>query len=281
MATGILYIVGTPLGHLGDLSERVIATLRTVPIVAAEDTRHSRRLLGAIGASPRKLLSYHAHSDRGREETFLELLRGGEDVALITDAGTPAVSDPGVDLVAAALAEGIRVVPIPGPSAVATLLSAAGLPADRYLFLGFPPRKGRERREMLGSAAASPYTVVWFEAANRLTGLLEDLIEHAGPDRVAVIGRELTKLHEEVRRGPLQALLVHYRLHSPMGEVSMALAAQPTQGREAPDATTVAMIQDAVREWLAAGESRREAVRRVTAEFGLPRNDAYRLVMDT
>jgi 16S rRNA (cytidine1402-2'-O)-methyltransferase len=281
MPIGTLYVVGTPLGHLGDLSERVIATLRAVPIVAAEDTRHSRRLLSAINASPRKLLSYHAHSDRGREETFLELLRAGEDVALITDAGTPAVSDPGVELVAAALAEGIRVVPIPGPSAVATLLSGAGLPADRYLFLGFPPRKGRERREMLARANASPYTVVWFEAANRLTALLEDLIEEAGRDRVAVVGRELTKIHEEIRRGPLGALLMHYQLHPPLGEVTLALAGLPDPVREAPTVETIAVIQESVRTWLAAGESRREVVRRVTAEFGLPRNDAYRLVMDT
>lgn len=281
MPIGTLYVVGTPLGHLGDLSERVIEILRSVPVVAAEDTRHSRRLLSAIRASPRKLLSYHAHSDRGREETFLQLLRAGEDVALITDAGTPAVSDPGVDLVAAAHAEGIRVVPIPGPSAVATLLSAAGLAADQYLFLGFAPRKGRERREMLARAATSPYTVVWFEAANRLAALLEDLIEHAGKDRVVVVGRELTKIHEEVRRGPLQAVLVHYRLHPPLGEVTLALAALPEPKREPPDEETIEVIQVAVREWLAAGESRREVVRRVTAEFGLPRNDAYRLVMDT
>jgi 16S rRNA (cytidine1402-2'-O)-methyltransferase len=281
MPIGTLYVVGTPLGHLGDLSERVIATLRTVPVVAAEDTRHSRRLLSAIGASPRKLLSYHAHSDRGREETFLELLRAGDDVALITDAGTPAVSDPGVELVAAAHAEGIRVVPIPGPSAVATLLSAGGLPADRYLFLGFPPRKGRERREMLERAASSSYTVVWFEAANRLASLLEDVAEYAGKERVVVVGRELTKLHEEVRRGPLQAVLVHYQLHPPLGEVTLALAPIAEPRREAPDEATIGRVQESVREWLAAGESRREVVRRVTAEFGIPRNDAYRLVMDT
>ncbi len=281
MATGTLYVVGTPLGHLGDLSERVIQTLKSVPIVAAEDTRHSRRLLTAIEASPRKLLSYHAHSERGREETILELLRGGEDVALITDAGTPAVSDPGVELVAAAHAEGIRVVPIPGPSAVATLLSAAGLPADRYLFLGFVPRKGRERKEMLARAAASPYSVVWFEAANRLVALLDDLVEHVGDSRVVVVGRELTKIHEEVRRGRLQALLVHYRLHPPLGEVTLALEPAPEVGRDAPDEATLEAVRGAVREWLESGESPREAVRRVTAEYGLPRNVAYRLVMDT
>jgi 16S rRNA (cytidine1402-2'-O)-methyltransferase len=252
-----------------------------VAVVAAEDTRHSRRLLSAIRASPRKLLSYHAHSERGREETFLGLLREGEDVALITDAGTPAVSDPGVALVAAAHAEGIRVVPVPGPSAVATLLSAGGLPADRYLFLGFLPRKGRERRELLARAVASPWTVVCFEAANRLATLLEELVELAGPDRVAVVGRELTKLHEEIRHAPLQALLVHYRLHPPLGEVTLLLAGLPEPVRAPPDAAAIGVAQAAIREWLAEGESRREVVRRVSAEFGLSRNDAYRLVMDT
>ncbi|HRP09190.1 MAG TPA: SAM-dependent methyltransferase [Gemmatimonadales bacterium] len=135
MRTGTLYVVGTPLGNLGDLSARVREILSATPVIAAEDTRHSRKLLSAIGASPRKLISYHAHSDAGRAETLVEILRGGADAALITDAGTPAVSDPGGALVALAHAAGIRVVPIPGPSAVATALSAGGLPADRYTLI--------------------------------------------------------------------------------------------------------------------------------------------------
>ena len=141
MPIGTLYIVATPLGHLGDLSLRATETLRAVDTVAAEDTRHSRRLLSAIDAHPR-LISYHAHSADGRAEVVLDLLRDGRDVALVTDAGTPAISDPGFELVALARAAGIPVVPIPGPSAVATALSASGLPSDRFLFLGFLPRKG-------------------------------------------------------------------------------------------------------------------------------------------
>ena len=138
---GTLYVVATPLGHLGDLSPRAAEVLRTVPVVAAEDTRRTQGLLSAIDAHPR-LLSYHAHSHQRREDDLLALLEEGQDVALVTDAGTPAISDPGVELVAAARMAGMRVVPIPGPTAVATALSASGLPGDRHLFLGFLPRHG-------------------------------------------------------------------------------------------------------------------------------------------
>lgn len=280
MRTGTLYIVATPLGNLGDLSARVREVLGSVPVVAAEDTRHSRKLLSAIGASPRKLLSYHAHSRAGREETLLEILRDGEDVALLTDAGTPAVSDPGVALVAAAHEAGITVVPIPGPSAVATALSAGGLPADRYVFLGFVARKGRERRELLQRASESPWTVVLFEAANRLVTLLDDLSAVTGPDRVAVVARELTKLHEDIRRAPIAVLADHYRVSAPMGEVTVLLAGAG-EGATREAVHDADAVRDAVAGWLAAGESRRAAVRRVMDEFGLPRNDAYRLVMES
>lgn len=280
MSAGTLYVVGTPLGHLGDLSERVISTLSAVPVVAAEDTRHSRRLLSAIGASPRRLLSYHGHSDQRREQLLIELLTAGEDVALITDAGTPAVSDPGAGIVAAAHAAGIKVVPIPGPSAVATLLAAGGLPADRYLFLGFLPRKGRDRRELLGEIAASRRTVVLFEAANRLASLLGDLVEAAGGSRIAVVGRELTKAHEEIRRDTLAALHQHYGAVTPLGEVTVAIAGASSSEAAAPELPLEA-VQDAIREWLAAGESRSAVARRVASEFGIARNAAYRLVVES
>ena len=150
-----------------------------MPVVAAEDTRRTRGLLSHLGAAP-QLLSYHAHSEERRLETLLEILRDGRDVALVSDAGTPAVSDPGTDLVAAARASGITVVPIPGPSAVATALSAAGLPGDRYLFLGFVPRKGGERARLLARAAAEEWSVVFFEAPPRLADLLRDLAVAGG-----------------------------------------------------------------------------------------------------
>lgn len=273
---GTLYVVATPLGHLGDLSPRASEVLRTVPVVAAEDTRRTQGLLSAIDAHPR-LLSYHAHSTARREDDLLALLEAGQDVALVTDAGTPAISDPGVELVAAARLAGVRVVPIPGPTAVATALSASGLPGDRHLFLGFLPRKGPERDRLIGRAANEPWSVVLFEAPGRLVDLLDDLTALCGPTRRAVVARELTKVYEELRGGTLAELREHYAATPPRGEVTFILAGRPEGEAEAgPDPELVAA---AVREWLAAGVSRKDVVRRVADQFGVPRNEAYRLVM--
>lgn len=263
---------------MGDLSPRAAETLRAVDTVAAEDTRRTQGLLAAIDAHPR-LLSYHAHSTDRRADALLALLTEGRDVALVTDAGTPAISDPGVDLVAAARAVGVRVVPIPGPSAVATALSAAGMPGDRYLFLGFVPRKGRERRQLLERAAIEAWTVVFFEAPPRVAELLADLEALCGGDRRAVVARELTKLHEELRSGTLAELGAYYHSTPPRGEVTVVLAGRGNAPDESVpvDPAAVALI---VRERLAAGESRKDIVRMVAARFNLPRNDAYRLVVD-
>ncbi len=276
MTPGTLYVIGTPLGNLGDLSTRVIETLRTVPVVAAEDTRRTRGLLSAIDAHPQRLLSYHAHSRPDRLRLLVETLIEGRDVALVTDAGTPGVSDPGAALVAEARQAGATVVPVPGPSAVATALSASGLPADRYVFAGFLPRKGRERAAALSQVLTSPVTVVLFEAANRLADLLEELGETAS-ERPAVVCRELTKVHEECRDGTLTDLARHYRQHPPLGEVTVVLAGGPPPAAPVVDPAEVGA---AIRTWLSEGESRRAVARRVSAEFGLPRNEAYRLVMD-
>ena len=220
MAT--LYIVATPLGNLSDLSPRAADILRRVPVVAAEDTRRTRGLLHHLGATP-TVLSFHAHSGERRLETLLEILGEGRDVALVSDAGTPTVSDPGADLVSAAREAGIVVVPIPGPSAVAAALSAAGLPADRYLFLGFLPRKGTERQRLLARAAAEEWSVVFFEAPARIAALLGDLAHLAGAGRRAVVGRELTKVHEEFRTGTLGELADYYSGHAPKGELTVVL----------------------------------------------------------
>lgn len=273
---GTLFIVATPLGNLGDLSARATEVLRTVPVVAAEDTRRTRGLLTHLGATP-QLLSYHAHSEERRREALLDILRDGRDVALVSDAGTPVVSDPGSDLVAAARAAGIGVVPIPGPSAVATALSAAGLRGDRYLFLGFIPRKGGERTRLLARASAEEWSVVFFEAPPRLTDLLEDLARAAGGARRAVVARELTKLHEELRAGTLDELAGYYSEHPPRGEVTLVL--EGTGAPEAPPDRTAEAVEQATR-LLAEGLTRREVARRVTETLGLPRNDAYRLVME-
>ena len=273
---GTLYVVATPLGNLGDLSTRAAEVLRSVAVVAAEDTRRTRGLLSHLGASPR-LLSYHAHSDDGRLEALLEILDAGRDVALVSDAGTPVVSDPGADLVAAAREAGTTVVPIPGPSAVATALSAAGLRGDRYLFLGFIPRKGGERARLLARAAAEEWSVVLFEAPPRLVDLLQDLATVAGADRRAVVARELTKLHEELRAGTLDELAGYYSEHPPRGELTIVLEGTGTPA-EPPDRTDDAVEQATL--LLAEGLTRREVVRRLSETLGLSRNDAYRLVME-
>ena len=273
---GILYVVATPLGNLGDLSLRAMEVLRAVPVVAAEDTRRTRGLLSHLGASPR-LLSYHAHSEEPRLEALLEILHDGRDVALVSDAGTPVVSDPGTDLVAAARASGVTVVPIPGPSAVATARSAAGLKGDRYLFLGFIPRKGGERARLLARAAAEEWSVVFFEAPPRLADLLEDLARAVGDSRRAVVARELTKLHEEFRAGTLAELAGYYSEHPPRGEITIVLEGTGAPA-EPPDRTGEAVEQATL--LLAEGLTRREVVRRISETLGLPRNDAYRLVME-
>lgn len=275
---GTLYVLATPLGNLGDLSERAIRTLREVPIIAAEDTRHSRRLLSAIDAHPRELLSYHAHSGTGRETQLVRLLLEGRDVALITDAGTPGVSDPGVLLVAAARDAGVSIVPIPGPSAVTTALQASGLAADRYLFLGFLARKGAERRRQLADVESSPWTIVLYEAPPRLVALLADLEEVAGSTRQVVVARELTKMHEEFRAGSLADVRAHFEETPARGEITVVFEGRGSRVEDAvadPD-----VIDRVIADALAAGESRREVARRVSAEFGVPRNDAYRRVMD-
>ncbi len=273
---GLLYVVATPLGNLGDLSVRATEVLRTVPVVAAEDTRRTRGLLTHLGASP-QLLSYHAHSEERRLKALLEILLGGRDVALVSDAGTPTVSDPGTDLVAAARAAGITIVPIPGPSAVATALSAAGLKGDRYLFLGFVPRKGAERARLLARAAAEEWSVVLFEAPTRLTDLLDDLARAAGSARRVFVGRELTKLHEDLRLGTLEALAGYYREHPPRGELTVVL--EGTGAPAEPPDRTVDAVEHATR-LLEEGLTRREIAHRLSTSLGLSRNDAYRLVME-
>jgi 16S rRNA (cytidine1402-2'-O)-methyltransferase len=271
---GTLYVVATPLGNLQDLTLRAADVLRRVEVVAAEDTRHTRPLLSHLGAAP-QMLSFHAHSDEGRIERLLEILHAGRSVALVSDAGTPAISDPGSELVAAARAAGIDVVPIPGPSAVATVLSAAGLPADRYLFLGFVPRKGSERTRLLARAAQEEWSVVFFEAPNRVVALLEDLAEVCGDGRRVTIGRELTKLHEEIVAGTLADMAGYYTKSEPRGEFTVVLEGTG-QPAAAPDRSAEAA--ELARRLLAEGHSRREVAQQVATELGLARNAAYRLV---
>jgi 16S rRNA (cytidine1402-2'-O)-methyltransferase len=273
---GTLYVVATPIGNLGDLSTRAAELFRTVPVVAAEDTRRTRTLLSHLGARPR-LISYHAHSAPGAAARILSILQEGADVALVSDAGTPAISDPGAALVAEVRSAGYAVVPLPGPSAVTTALSAAGLSADRYVFLGFLPRKGSERARLLGRIAGEALTTVLFEAPGRVGELLADLATACGAGRRAVVARELSKLHEEFRPGTLAELAEAYGGEAATrGECTVVV-----EGAAPPPASAPAEgVELAAKRLLAAGVSRRETASLLSELFGLARNEAYRLVTE-
>lgn len=270
-------MVATPLGNLGDLTLRATETLRKVPVVAAEDTRRTRQLLHHLDAHP-TLLSVHAHSTDQDIDSVLRHLAAGRDVALVSDAGTPVVSDPGAFLVAQAREAGATVVPIPGVSAVTTALSVSGMTADRYHFLGFPPRKGAERVRVLTWATSAGDAVVFFEAANRLVRLLQDLEELAGSGRLVFVARELTKLHEELRSGPIALVRRHFEETAPRGEVTVVLApaGETSAEVEGPDVD----IAGEARRLLSGGMRRSAVVRELVAAHKLPRNEVYRIVQD-
>src|SRR5512138_111506 len=205
MKTGTLYIIATPIGNLEDITYRAVRTLKEVDLIAAEDTRHSRKLLSHFGIGT-PLTAYHDHNERLKSDYLLNQLREGRNLALITDAGTPCIADPGYRIVQAAVAAGIRVVPIPGPSAVMAALSAAGLPTDRFAFEGFlPPRQGK-RRARLAELVTEERVLIFYEAPHRLSATLADMLAVLG-SRQAVVARELTKIHEEFRHGTVSELI--------------------------------------------------------------------------
>ena len=277
---GVLYVVATPIGNLSDVTLRALATLSAVPLIAAEDTRLTRRLLDRHAISGR-MTSFHARSDPGRMAALLEHLRGGDDLALVTDAGTPGVSDPGMDLVAAWAAEGGRIVPIPGASAVLAAVAASGVAGPRWSFEGFLPRSGRDRRERLAAIAADVRGTVVFEAPSRVGATLRDLAAICGPDRTGAVCRELTKIHEQVVRGSLgklAAAVADGSIIPARGEfvlvVGMASATDEIErGPAGEDRLAMALAE--VERLVEAGAGRSGAARQVAATTGLPRRQLY------
>jgi 16S rRNA (cytidine1402-2'-O)-methyltransferase len=274
-----LFVVATPIGNLSDVTLRALEVLRDVPLIAAEDTRLSRRLLDRHGIETRTI-SFHARSGPGRLAELLAHLRGGKDLALVTDAGTPTVSDPGGELVAAWGGEGGTVVPIPGASAVLAIVAASGVAGPRWAFEGFLPRSGRDRRDRIDRIAADDRGTVIYEAPGRVAATLGDLSEACGRDRPAAIGRELTKLHEEIVRGSLGALAERAR----NGELTLrgefAIVVGSRSGGIVPDGPQPAEVDAAVAEVerrVAAGAARGEAARAVSSETGIPRRALYRV----
>jgi 16S rRNA (cytidine1402-2'-O)-methyltransferase len=279
VGTGTLAIVATPLGDARDLSPRAAESLREADLVVAEDTRSTRRLLGEIGAERKTVISCFDANEAARAAEVAERLTAGARVVLISEAGTPLVSDPGYRIVAAAIAAGARIVPVPGPSAVLAALVGAGLPTDRFLFLGFPPRKQGGRRKLFESVRALPYTLVLYESPMRAAATLADLAAVLGADRRACLARELTKPHEELVRDTLAALASRYETDRPLGEVTLVVEGS------AEDAATEELDDDEIRaraaELTGTGSSTGDAARALAEITGRSRREIYNLISRT
>jgi 16S rRNA (cytidine1402-2'-O)-methyltransferase len=304
-------VVATPLGNPADLSPRAAAVLRQAEVILAEDTRTARRLLaqiagtranvadadpdadadndndadadadadaGGLTTSRRRIVSCYDANEAARADEVVAWLAEGLDVALVSEAGTPLVSDPGFRVVAAAVAAGMRVVPVPGPSAVLAALVGAGLPPDRFVFLGFPPRKSGARRRLFGGVRALPFTLVLYESPLRVAATLADLVEVLGGTRRACLARELTKPYEEWVRGTLAELAQCYAETRPLGEVTLVIAGA-AEDEAAGEPLTDPEVQARARELLADGLSARDAADRLASETGRPRREIYRLVV--
>lgn len=275
---GTLFLVATPIGNLEDITLRALRILREVSLIAAEDTRHTRKLLTHFEIST-PLTSYHEHSGPARTEAVVAALATG-DVALVSDAGTPLLSDPGQALVRATLAAGHTVLPIPGPSAAISALVASGQSTDQFTFLGFLPRKSSDRRALLARFAQAPETLILYEAPHRLLACLDDALATLG-DRQATLARELTKMHEDFRRGRLSTLRAEYeRGDAPRGEFTIVIAgAEPAVEQETGETLEQRAIER-IRTLLASGVSVREIAVEVARFTGLPRRQMYRLALE-
>jgi len=262
-----LYIVATPIGNLADISRRAVDTLRAVKLIAAEDTRKTRKLLTACDINT-PMTSYFEHNKRLKLDYLLKFLETG-DVALVSDAGMPGISDPGHELIAAASQKGIPVVPIPGPSVVITALAVSGLPPDRFTFLGFLPRRSGERRRMLETVSNEPATMVFFEAPHRVHETLDDLMLVLGNRRIAVC-REMTKIHEEVYRGTIGQAIEHFT--NPRGEFTLVVEGQ----KEVRKPEMNVDIETSLRELRRSGIPAKEAIAGLADQTGLSKKELYR-----
>lgn len=273
---GALYVVATPIGHLEDLTERAAATLRTVDRVAAEDTRRARTLLSHLGVRGTALTRLDSHSPGEVIEGLVDKLEAGETIALVTDAGTPSVSDPGAALVRAAADRGLPVFALPGPSAVTAAIAVSGLVEGAFLFLGFIPRKGEKRRRVLARIAQTREPVVLFEAPARTRATLDDLARLM-PDRSVCVARELTKLHEEVHRGPLAAVAARIGEGVVRGEVTLVLG--PSNDPEEARSLSPPELDRLIRHRLAAGLTAKDVSEELAAELGCSRREIYQRIL--
>ncbi|WP_298325841.1 16S rRNA (cytidine(1402)-2'-O)-methyltransferase [Haloactinopolyspora sp.] len=274
--SGVLVLAGTPIGDVGDAPPGLARELAEADVIAAEDTRRLHRLLSSLGVrASGRVVSYFEGNEDTRTGDLITALTEGRRVVLVTDAGMPSVSDPGYRLVDAAVQAGVRVTAVPGPSAVLTALAVSGLPVDRFSFEGFPPRRSGERDRWLAALSAERRTMIFFESRHRLAATLRAMSEAFGEQRRAAVCRELTKTHEEVRRGELGELATWAAENEPLGEITLVVA-----GAEAPAKPTIEQAVAVVAERVAAGASRRDAIAEVARELGLPKRAVYAAVVD-
>lgn len=268
---GTLYVVATPIGNLKDITLRALEVLRQVSLIAAEDTRVTGVLLRHYGIHT-PMTSYFEHNKLQKLDQILAALEHG-DVALVSDAGTPGINDPGYELINAVIAAGYPVRIVPGPSAPIAALVISGLPTDRFLYLGYVPRRRSERRRRFEEVSREPGTLIFLETPHRLVECLEDAVAVLGPDRRCAVARELTKVHEEVFRGTLSQALAHYRQRPPRGEIVLLIAG----AKEPAPPVDVARVREALRELSASGLSRSQAARIVSHLLGIPRREVYNM----
>jgi 16S rRNA (cytidine1402-2'-O)-methyltransferase len=271
---GTLYLVATPIGNLADITHRALKVLSDVDLIACEDTRHTYKLLQHYGITT-KTISYHEHNEQQREAQLIDLLKRGSNIAVVSDAGTPAISDPGFRLVRAAIDNEVPIVPVPGPSALIAALIAAGLPTDEFFFAGFLPPKANARRNRLNELQSVPGTLIFYEAPHRLAATLKDAYEILG-EREAVVARELTKLHEEIKRGRLSELTADYAERTDIRGEIVVLINRAVIGLPAVEATSVAALVD---QFERAGLDHRAALKKAARELGLSRAEAYRKLL--
>jgi len=269
--SGTLYLVATPIGNLADITHRALQVLKDVDLIACEDTRHTHKLLQHYGITTRTI-SYHEHNEQQRAAQLIDSLKQGSDVAVVSDAGTPGISDPGFRLVRAAIDNDVTVVPVPGPSALISALVAAGLPTDEFFFAGFLPSRSNARRVRLEELKTVPGTLIFYEAPHRLAGTLKDALEILG-EREVVVARELTKLHEQIKRGRLSELASFYNEEDARGEIVVLIdrkvIGEATREREAGVAALVHQFEEE-------GMDHRAALKKAARELGLSRAEAYR-----
>ena len=275
---GELFIVATPIGNLEDITQRALRVLREVDLIACEDTRHTRKLLNHFGID-KKTISYHEHNERERAEELCELLESGKNVALVSDAGTPLINDPGYRIVTAAIERGIRVIPVPGPAAFIAALAASGLPTDEFFFGGFLPARAQPRRARLEELRSMRATLLFYEAPHRIVAALKDATEALG-NRRAVVARELTKLHEQFARGTLNELVEQFsKVGTARGEMVLIISAEAAESSTAkPEPTSTERLVERVNALEREGVNSKNALKTAARELGIKRAEAYRMM---